>query len=288
METSRKSHTNRRLAARTAMVVLFAILLAGCGSSRPGSTRTTIRVMTWNIHHGEGTDGIIDIDRIAKLIVDEKIDVVALQEIDRGVPRSKKIDIITALADKTDRTYAFGKTIDYQGGDYGNGFLTRFPILEERNILYKETYGREQRAVLLLVLDYKGQEFVVANTHLDSRSDDSARITAVRELKPLLARFASRPMLLFGDMNDQPDSKVVGEISEMMNDSWTEVGKGNGLTYPSASPRKRIDYIFNLKKQTTDSISTLVRLLPVSARVVQSTASDHLPTIVEFTLATGN
>lgn len=286
MKTSRKALAERQLAVRTALVALLGLFLAGCGTSRPGITQTTIRVMTWNIHHGEGTDGVVDIDRIAELIIDEKVDIVALQEIDRGIPRSKKIDIITALADKTDRTYAFGKTIDYQGGEYGNGFLTRFPILEERNILYKENLGREQRAVLLLVLDYKGQEFVVANTHLDSGKDDSARVIAARELKPILTRYASRPIMLFGDMNDEPGSKAIEELSELMSDSWTLAGKGNGFTFPSTSPKKRIDYVLNLKKQTPDSLSTVVRFLPVTARVVRSTASDHLPLIVEFILTT--
>ena len=275
----------RQLFAGTVFALSICLFLAGCGSSRPGTTDSTIRVMTWNIHHGEGTDGVVDVDRIADLIVDEKIDIVALQEIDRGIPRSKKIDIITALAEKTDRTYAFGKTLDYQGGEYGNGFLTRFPILEERNILYSRSFGREPRAVLLLVLDHKGQEFVVANTHLDSRGDDSSRIAAVMELRPIIAQYASRPMLLFGDLNDEPGSNAIGELSEVMNDTWSQAGMGNGFTYPSTSPQKRIDYVFNLKKKP-DSLSTLVQLKPVRARVVKSPASDHLPLIVEFTLTT--
>ncbi len=286
MDRSRMAITMRQLFARTVLALLFCLLLAGCGSSRPGTTQTTIRVMTWNIHHGEGTDGVVDVDRIAELIVDEKIDIVALQEIDRGIPRSKKIDIITALAEKADRTYAFGKTLDYEGGEYGNGFLTRFPILEERNILYTKRYGREPRAVLLLVLDYKGQEFVVANTHLDSQEDDSARIAAVMELKPILARYSSRPMLLLGDLNDEPGSKAIGELSQVMNDTWSQSGRGNGYTYPSTSPKKRIDYVFNLRQKTPDSLSALVQFAPVRAHVLKSTASDHLPLVVEFTLTT--
>ena len=286
MVASRKARARGWLAAHAALVLLACCFAAACSATRPGTAQKSIRVMTWNIHHGEGTDGVVDIDRIAKLIVDEKIDVVALQEIDRGIPRSKKIDIITALAEKTDRTYAFGKTIDYQGGEYGIGFLTRFPILEERNIPYREALGREQRTLLLLVLDFQGEEFVVANTHLDSQKDDSARIASVRELQSILPRYASRPVLLFGDMNDHPDSRTIGELSVLMTDTWPQAGKGNGFTFPSGSPQKRIDYVFSLKRQTRDSLSTLARFLPVTARVVPSTASDHLPLIVEFTLTT--
>src|SRR3990172_3606295 len=109
MEQSRTAAMMRQLTAGVALCILFCLFLEGCGSSRPAANPITIRVMTWNIHHGEGTDGVVDVDRIAGLIVDEKIDIVALQEIDRGIPRRKKIDIITALADKTDRTDAFVK-----------------------------------------------------------------------------------------------------------------------------------------------------------------------------------
>jgi endonuclease/exonuclease/phosphatase family metal-dependent hydrolase len=286
MAGSREPRAIGRPASHAALIFLACCFFAACGASRPETAQKTVRVMTWNIHHGEGTDGTVDIDRIAKLIVDERIDVVALQEVDRGIPRSKKIDIITALADKTDRTYAFGKTIDYQGGEYGNGFLTRFPILEERNILLKETLGREQRAVLLLVLEIQGEEVVVANTHLDSRKDDSARIAAVRELKPILAGYAPKPALLLGDMNSQPGSRTIGDLSELMADVWPLAGKGDGFTFPSTSPEGRIDYVFTLKRQTRDSLSTRAQFLPVTARVAKSVASDHLPLIVEFTFTT--
>lgn len=238
--------------------------------------------MTWNIHHGEGTDGVVDVRRIARLIEDEEVDIVALQAVDRGVPRSKKIDIITTLADETGLTYAFGKTLDIQGGEYGNAFLTKFPILEERNILFKEALGREQRGVLLLVLDFRGQEFVVANTHLDHHADDSARISAVYELRPILARMKIRPTLLLGDMNAEPGSPTHLALAEMMTDAWALVGTGDGYTFPSRLPQKRIDYIFCLKAMTPDSMSSTLRLDPLTARVVRSSASDHLPLIVDF------
>lgn len=275
--------------APTIVIVILCFLLLtvlGCGSSRYSASERTLRVMTWNIHHAEGTDGVVDLDRIAELIEDEEVDIVALQEVDRNVPRSKNIDLITALADKTDLTYAFGKTIDFQSGEYGNAFLTRFPILEERNILFKETYGREQRGVLLLVLDVLGEELAIANTHLDHHADDSTRISAVNELRTIFARLTSRPTLLVGDLNAEPGSPSLRPLTEMMADSWTLVGEGDGFTFPSRSPQKRIDYIFSSKTITPDSLSSALRLSPTSARVVRSSASDHLPLIVDFRVTT--
>lgn len=266
-------------------VVLFALVVCGCASGRHATSGSAIRVMTWNIHHAEGTDRTIDVDRIARVILSEKPDIVALQEVDRGVERSKKIDIITALADRTDMTYAVGKTIDYQGGDYGNAFLTRFPILEERNLHYKMLREGEQRGLLQLVLDVRGEEIVIANTHLDSRSDDSARVPSIEELKLTLSGYSPRPVIVCGDMNDGPNSRVMTQLKKDYVDSWEQAGSGEGLTFPSDEPRKRIDYIFILKNSNPASASAAVQLRPVSARVLQSSASDHLPLLVEFELS---
>jgi endonuclease/exonuclease/phosphatase family metal-dependent hydrolase len=252
---------------------------------RSGATRQTIRVMTWNIHHAEGVDKKIDVDRIAQIIIEEKADAVAIQEVDRGVERSKKIDMITKLADLTGMTYAFGKTIDYQGGDYGNALLTRFPIYEERNTLFKKFPDAEQRGVLLLVLGVIGEEIVIANTHFDSRGDDSLRVAGVSDLKSMLKGYSTRPTILCGDFNDIPSSRVVSQLKEEYLDTWELAGTWEGFTFPSEVPKERIDYIFTNNFRKTDSTSTAVHLRPLSAHVVKSLASDHAPLLVEFELS---
>lgn len=242
--------------------------------------------MTWNIHHAEGMDRKVDVDRIAKLIQSEKPDVVALQEVDRGVERTNKIDIVTKLADLTEMTYAFGKTIDFQGGDYGNAFLTRFPILEEHNLLYKMVRQGEQRGLLQLVLEINGEEVVVADTHFDSGAGDTARASSAEELKTALREYLPRPVIVCGDFNDAPDSRTMSHLKRDFVDTWEQTTAGNGFTFPSDGPRKRIDYVFTLKKPKPDSVSVVIQLRPVSARVPQTTASDHLPVVVEFELTT--
>ena len=242
--------------------------------------------MTWNIHHAEGVDKKIDVDRIAQLIKEEKADIVAIQEVDRGVERSKKIDIITKLADLTGMTYAFGKTIDYQGGEYGNALLTRFPIFEERNVLFKKISEAEQRGVLLLVLGIAGEEILVANTHFDSQGNDSLRVASVSELKNILKAYSSRPTILCGDFNDIPSSRVVTQLKEEYLDAWELAGTWEGFTFPADIPKKRINYVFTNNSRKPDSTSTAVHLRALSAHVVRSLASDHVPLLVEFELST--
>jgi endonuclease/exonuclease/phosphatase family metal-dependent hydrolase len=267
--------------------LLFSLAaISGCVFSRSGTTKQTIRVMTWNIHHAEGVDKKIDVDRIAQLITEEKADIVAIQEVDRGVERSKKIDIITKLADITGMTYAFGKTLDYQGGEYGNALLTRFPIFEERNVLFKKFPETEQRGVLLLVLGIVGEEIVIANTHFDSQGNDSLRVAGVSDLKSILKGFSPRPTILCGDFNDIPSSRVVTQLKEEYLDAWELSGTWEGFTFPSDVPKKRIDYIFTNNFRKPDSTSAVVHLRPFSAHVVKSLASDHVPLLVEFELST--
>ena len=273
------------------LTFLFSVLLtvaacSGCASGRGAGTRQTIRVMTWDIHHGEGMDKNIDINRIAQLIAEEKADIVAIQEVDRGVERSKKIDIVTRLADITGMTYAFGKTIDYHGGEYGNAFLTRFPIFEEQNALFRKFPEAEQRGVLLLVLGIIGEEVVVANTHLDSQGNDSLRVANVSDLKRILKSYSSRATILCGDFNDTPSSRVVTQLKEEYLDTWELAGTWEGYTFPSDVPKKRIDYAFTNNSRRPDSASTAVHLRPLLAHVVKSLASDHLPLLVEFELST--
>ena len=275
-----------RTAYGLSAVVLFVLIAPGCSSSKISASGSTIRVLTWNIHHGEGLDKKVDVDRIAKIILSVKPDVVALQEIDRGTERTGKIDIITKLADLTDMTYAFGKTIDYQGGEYGNAFLTRFPILEERNLHYTIVQPGEPRGLLQLILDVRGEEIVVASTHLESRPDHSARTTSVGELRTVLRRYPPKPVIVCGDFNDLPESRSITELKKDYIDAWAQVNRSEGFTFPSDAPRKRIDYILVLNNSKSDSASAAVQLRPVSARVLQSSASDHLPLLVEFELRT--
>ena len=254
--------------------------LSGCAASRSADSAEILRVMTYNIHHGEGMDGKIDLQRIADLIKAERVDIVAMQEVDRGVDRSDRIDIMTELSDLTGLTYAFGKNIDYGGGAYGNGFLTRFPILEERNLHYRMLREGEQRGLHQLVVEVRGIEIVIMNTHLDYREDPSERLAHIKELKQAAGRSGDRPVILCGDFNDIPGSPAISSLKPEFADAWELSDGGQGLSYPTTNPAKRIDYVFFTPKKNGGVI-----LRPRSARTIMSEASDHLPVVVEFEIA---
>ncbi|MCI0707048.1 MAG: endonuclease/exonuclease/phosphatase family protein, partial [Ignavibacteriae bacterium] len=175
------------------VVLVIGLVGAGCATHQLPSEKNILRVLTYNIHHGEGTDGKIDIERIATLIKDSRADIVALQEVDRWTKRTGRIDIMSELVDRTDMAYAFGKTIEIDSGDYGNGILTRYPIYEESNFLYTFPTDVEQRGLLQLVLNVRGQEIVFMSTHLDYWESDADRIASVEHIREAAKRYAPRP-----------------------------------------------------------------------------------------------
>ena len=251
-----------------ALILLFAI--AGCATSR--TKNMTFRVLTYNIHHGEGIDKKIDLQRIADLINREKADIVGLQEVDRGVERTARRDLPAELAQLTGMTVYFDRNIIHQGGDYGNAVLTRFPIKSAKNTHYKMLREGEQRGVQQMVLNVRGRDVLFMNTHIDFRPDDSERLSNAAELEQIVAAAGKMPVIICGDFNTSPGSPTHQKIKGYLSDAWELVGEGNGFTIPVEDPRKRIDYIW-ISEPSVE---------PVKMEVLHSIASDHLPVLGEF------
>jgi endonuclease/exonuclease/phosphatase family metal-dependent hydrolase len=264
-----------------ACCVLMVVLGAGCSAGRTISDPSPLRVLTFNIHHGEGTDGRVDVKRIADLILSSGADIVALQEVDRWVERSGKLDMIVNLSELTGFTYAFGKTMTYLGGEYGNGVLTRFPILEERNIAVRGHDTVEPRNVMQLLLDVRGREVWFLNTHLDHSGDERHRLEGVRTILSVTAPCSVRAVILCGDFNATPDERPIRELRTYFQDAWEAAGTGAGCTYPSAAPNRRLDYVFLCPTADGDTSARggwRVR----KASMLCSSASDHCAVLVEL------
>ena len=273
MNTSRISL--RAAFARLFLASLCLVWVVGCRSAgKPGEART-FRVMTYNIHHGEGVDGKVDLQRIADLIKREQADIVALQEVDKGVERTARRDFPAEFAALTGMTCVFSNNFAFQGGEYGNAVLTRFPVKRWTNRHYQMLRPGEQRGLLQVVLEVHDRELVFLNTHIDYRADDTERLMNVAEMLEAIEAYGGRPMILCGDFNDTPGSRTHQKIAQAFVDAWATGGTGDGFTIPSEQPRKRIDYLWLGK----DSPIDVLRLW-----VPQSDASDHLPVVAEFRL----
>jgi len=259
-------------------IPLFSLLIAlasasSCSTDAGRRDPPVIRILTYNIHHGEGVDGRLDLARIAALIKQHRPDLVALQEVDRGVARTQGRDLPAELANLTGLPAIFRRNIDYQGGEYGNAILSRHPILTVTNLHYRMLRAGEQRGLLQTTIDFAGEELAFMATHLDYRPDPAERLSNVAEIKAAVAKHPNQLVIVAGDFNDHPGSAVHQAMKAVFADAWESRGAGDGFTYPSTTPGSRIDYVY----------LRLVEGWEVdSVEVLPSQASDHSPLLVEL------
>ncbi|HEX2077738.1 MAG TPA: endonuclease/exonuclease/phosphatase family protein, partial [Longimicrobium sp.] len=236
----------------------------------------------YNIHAGKDAAGRDNLPRVADLVRATGADLALLQEVDRNTRRSGPADQPAALARLTGYPVAFGRTIGFQGGDYGIALLSRWPI--RRDTLIPLTVaappggtaeGREQRGVLLAVVDAPGGPLAVLNTHLDHTGQDVWRMQEIAGVLRVAATMdAGLPVLLGGDLNARPESPIHQELRAAgFRDAWPECGSGDAMTFPAAAPDRRIDYLY---------LAGETRCL--EARVLASDASDHRPLLVRLRL----
>ncbi len=112
-------------------ILLLAILACAASfASGHAAKPVRVRVLTYNIHHGAGTDGKTDLARTAGAIKRLTPDLVALQEVDKATTRSRGVDQAAELGRLTGMHFAFGKAMDFAGGQYGEAILSRYPLME--------------------------------------------------------------------------------------------------------------------------------------------------------------
>lgn len=233
-----------------------------------------LRVLSYNIHHGEGSDGKVDLQRIARVINDAHPDLVALQEVDSGTKRTHGVDQPRQLADLTKLHGAFGDNIPFEGGRYGNAVLSRFPIVRQKNHPLPSHYKGEQRGVLEVEVQLpdKRPPLVFYATHFDYRGDyDGERIESARRVNQLLSRQPQAAAILAGDLNAEPKSKPLEELSK----KWNR-GERFAPTYPADAPTGQIDYILFRPASRWRVIETRV--------IDEAVASDHRPLLTVLEL----
>jgi endonuclease/exonuclease/phosphatase family metal-dependent hydrolase len=233
------------------------------GSPRPGTgPSTTLRILAYNIHHGEGNDEVLDLERIARLIRDLDPHLVALQEVDNRTERTGGVDQAAELGRLTGMTPVFGKFMDYEGGEYGMAVLSRLPVLGSANHRLPE--GAEPRSALVVRVELPGDhgEALFAGIHL-YRTEEERLAQAGRLLEVLEPGVAA---ILAGDFNSRPGSPVMHLIGETFTIPDKE---GDRLTFSSDRPRVEIDFI---------AWRPAERFAVVESRVIdEPVASDHRP-----------
>lgn len=229
-----------------------------------------VRLMTYNLHNGFNTDGDLDLEALTLVIEEANPDIVVLQEISRGWLISGRTDMLDWLSQRLDMPYVSGPT---EGALWGSAVLSRFPVIESGNYELPPRDLFLRRGYLSVRFDIgEGKVLNVIATHLHHLEEDSA--IRQQQVPVILDAWNNQEYtVITGDMNARPDTR---EMAMFRDAGLTDVMAGavppEGFTFRSSAPYERIDYIWI----TPD-------LKVNNAGVINSTASDHLPVIVELT-----
>lgn len=237
-------------------------------------TSRIVRVLSFNILHGATTKGDFDLDKIAQVIIDAQPDFVALQEVDFKTNRAKQYDLVTELGWRAKMAPLYGRAMYYDGGEYGEGVLSKHTFLQTRNVPLPFIPGDEPRAALEITTILPSKDTIsFIGTHLDHLKADDNRLMQVKEINKAFASNAY-PTILAGDLNAGPGSAPMNILDEM----WSAAYKEDELkfTFPSDNPVKKIDYVMFYPQHRWRVLETKV--------IADSIASDHAAYLVVLEL----
>ena len=231
--------------------------------------------MTFNIQHAlDYQRQVIDFDLFINAIKKYGADLCGLNEVRGNGPVKDYTDQTAAIAGGLGYAGYFGEAIKVQGtSPYGNAVVSKYPFKSTEIIAIPDPenkrgkYSFESRCIIKAVINYEGTDICFLICHMGLNLSEQRN--AVKTICSLLDEI-KMPVILMGDFNTTPKSRVLKPIRERLNDTDKLNPLKNYGTYPSDKPEKKIDYIFyrGLKCIKTETIKEIF--------------SDHLPIIAEF------
>lgn len=245
-----------------------------------GGNSLKLNVMTFNMHHGRGTDRKVDLKRIANVIRESKADLIGLNEVDRYFSkRSSYVDQISWLAKELNMDHAYGQAISLhpkgslEFREYGNAILSRYPVIDKQNhlFLYRSRL-MENRSLLEVHIELPQQLLKSYVTHLSLNP-----FIHNRQTNFILqhCRNHSLPTIIMGDWNMSTKSRAWRKVTREFVDVCHKGEKNCYYTFPSSRPKSQLDYIFVSRDLHVDSVD-VVHYDP--------SASDHLPLQAALTI----
>jgi endonuclease/exonuclease/phosphatase family metal-dependent hydrolase len=249
------------------------------------SGSSTIRALTYNIHSCVNMDGEVRPERIAAVIDELSPDVVALQEVDAGIPRTHHQDQAKIIAEILGMDYRFFPVVKNGDQKYGLAILSRLPFQSVRvgwlpTLYPKLSLKFQRRGVMWATLETSCGPMHFFNTHLSLyRLERRRQSKALLGKDWLMAAPTEEPLVFCGDLNAGPLSLIYRRLSRHLIDvqkAPTRSGRSKP-TFPSRRPLFRIDHMF---------ISRYLRMLNTAVPINENSrlASDHLPLCADLAI----
>ena len=243
-------------------------------------TAQTLRVMTYNVHSCIGMDGKLAPKRIARVIARYAPDIVALQELDVGRARTEGADQAHLIARYLEMDFHFHPALHLEEERYGDAILTHLPMRLVKAGALPGLPGKlflEPRGALWVAIDVHGTEIQVLNTHLGLLPRERrAQVEALLGPEWLAHPECRAPVIVCGDFNALPSSRVCRRLRERLNDAQIDLDRHRPRgTFFGRFPAARIDHVFvDAGFEVAD--------IEVPDSELARVASDHLPLIVEI------
>jgi endonuclease/exonuclease/phosphatase family metal-dependent hydrolase len=238
-----------------------------------------LKIVSYNIHKCiGGVDRRYEPDRTAEVLRKLEPDVILLQEVDHGVPRSrgdKQVDVLGELCGMRYRTWY--PNVDVRGGgQYGNAILSRYPLIESTNIDLTWRFKKRRsalHAVIRVRHDEVDRTVHVYNMHLGlARFERRIQLRTFLDSHPFANLHQETPIIVGGDLND-----VYGGLSELLRPSGFRGIERRPLTFPAWGPVRPLDAIF--VRGNVD----FMKLARCDSELAKR-ASDHRPLVAEVRL----
>lgn len=229
-----------------------------------------VRIITFNIHHAEGDDAKVDLDRIARVVLGAKPDIVCLQEVDRNLPRTGNLDFPALLGEKLKMRAIFDANYRFDNGEYGNATFSNLEAVSWQNHKLPGPAGLEPRGCLEVKFKVGDATLSVLNTHLGLKREEREEQAAA-----ILAFLPAGHAVLAGDLNETPTGKPVLQLLTRLSDTFNAVATAPAKTFSTTVLNRRIDYVLA-------SPGIRVRESRILNDLEAATASDHLPYVTEI------
>ncbi len=252
---------------RAIIFVLFFVLFGGFLMGTP------LTVMTYNIRHGLGVDDVFNFSRVVETIKKVDPDILILNEVDQGNPRSGEMNQADIIAEELGMNRFFSSAENKS--DYGNAILSKFPIKEEFGFVLPrpEWMLAVDRGCAAIITEIEGTDVLVMGTHLGLGGIMEVQ-TELRGILDVYYEYENTPTIIAGDFNAELFDLQYGVPELFDNFSSVNHALSKDLhTIPADRPGSQIDYIFvNNYFEIRD------------AYTVSSYASDHLPVVSKLEL----
>ena len=242
------------------------------------SVKLSIRTMTYNIHSCVNMDGQVRPQRVAGVIGKLNPDLVALQEVDAGIPRTHNQYQAKILGEMLGMDYRFFPVVKNGDQKYGLAILSCFPFQDVRvgrlpRLYPKLKLNLQKRGVMWAILKTSSGPMHFFNTHLSVHGlERRIQSQALLGKDWLMAVPKEEPLVFCGDLNAGPLSPVYRRLSRYLMDvqKTPNRSKRSKPTFPSQRPLFRIDHMF-----ISRHIRRLKTVVPINEN--SRLASDHLP-----------